>query len=206
MKKNVHVIIGLILIFAGLLTTITGLTNIGFKFENGSFRGEIIKGYYYDVVELKGIVYEGHVGDIEVKRTSTEFIKVTTINSSGAKLELKDVDNILYIKQSEVNIIGNKKCNIIVEMPKDKTIDLTVNVNVGEVEIENSSVDNINISINVGDVEIENAYFTNLNVVVSVGDIDINTPDTKNNYVINGEGSGSKTINAITKYGELNIN
>ena len=206
MKKNIHIIIGLILIFIGLVISVFGLINTGINFNPNSFKGQITMTHDFEFVELNSIIYEGHVGDIEVIRTNTEFIKVKTKRNPSAKLDLKTIDGVLYIKQDEISLVGNNECEIIIEMPKDKTIDLSVSINLGEVEIKNSNIKNINISINVGEVDIDNVNFTNLYVFVSVGDIDINTGDTKDNYTINGEGSGSKIINANTNLGELNIN
>ena len=53
MKKNIHIIIGLILIFIGLVISVFGLINTGINFNPNSFKGQITMTHDFEFVEYR---------------------------------------------------------------------------------------------------------------------------------------------------------
>jgi DUF4097 and DUF4098 domain-containing protein YvlB len=203
MKK--WVIIGLSLFFIGLIVCVVGLANANYNFKINEVLKQEIKEYVYNETEFDSIEYDGKVADIRIKTSTTNEVVVTTKTKGNIKFELKVIDKTLNIEQDILGGFNNNICEIVIEIPSDKNIDIEINNNIGDIDINKVKSENIYISINVGSIEINNVDFNELDIRTSVGDIEIDLIDSKDNYTINNKGNGSKIIKAKANVGEVEV-
>lgn len=88
------------------------------------------------------------------------------------------MDDILYLEQKKVNVlgphIGSPKTEIVITVPKDLYLkSLNVESAVGDVEISNINADSAEIDTNVGELDIVSCGFNTLEIDADVGDVTV---------------------------------
>ena len=204
MKLKYFIISGLLLIVIGLVACIVGYTNEGFNQSFDELTTEVST-KTYSLEEVSKISFDSNVDELEIISTTGNEIKVTTSVKGGFYYDMNVEGKVLNIEQDSNSIFTNGSCEVVIEIPSSATIDLEINVDTGEVDIENIKSSNIKVEVNVGNVEINNTDFVNLNVEVEVGNIDLNLMGSSIDYIINGKGTGPKIVTTKTDIGETDI-
>jgi hypothetical protein len=204
MKLKNFVIPGLILMLIGLIACVIGYANEGFNQTFDDLKAEV-SSETYSLEEVTKISFDSAVDELEIISTTGNEIKVTTSVKGGFYYDINVVGKVLNIEQGSNSLFSNGSCEVVIQIPSSATIDLEINIDTGEVDIENIKSNNINVTVDVGNVEITSVDFVNLNVETDVGNIDLNLIGSSSDYSINGKGIGLKTITANTDIGEVDI-
>lgn len=87
---------------------------------------------------------------------------------------------IQHIKKSNS---GNNKCNLILTLPRDANLsEADINVNVGEIIIENMEIDDLDAKTDVGNLSIVDTAFKELDAETNVGELKIKTLNSLEEY------------------------
>lgn len=203
MKK--WLIIGSVLFFIGIIVCVIGLANANYNFNINEIFQQETEEYTYSENEINSIEYDGKVGNIRVISSTKKDIVIKIKIKGNLKFDLNVKNEILYINQDIFGSFNSNICEVVIEIPSSKNVDLEIKNNVGDIDINRVKSHNIYVNINVGSIEINNVDFNDLDIRTSVGDIEIDLIDSKNNYVVNGKGTGSKIIKARANIGEIEI-
>ena len=204
MKLKYFIISGLLLIVIGLVACMVGYTNEGFDQSFDELTTEVST-KTYSLEEVSKISFDSNVDELKIISSTGNEIKITTSVKGGFYYDMNVEGKVLNIEKDSNSIFTNGSCEVVIEIPSSAIIDLEINVDTGEVDIENIKSSNINVEVNVGNAEIKNTDFVNLDVEVEVGDIDLNLMGSSSDYTINGKGTGSKIIKTKTDIGETDI-
>ncbi len=182
MKKNVYLII---------ITAITVLCIIGGSLYH--LIGLGIQNHRLSVREVERVEFQS---DLEAFTSIDATMSVTDLNiqlgntysisfSGNKEIEPQyHVENgVLVITQKDPkptiginnHSINNNACNTVITIPANaNALDtLTLNCNVGDVDIAGINVDTLKITADVGDIDIDNCTGKEIIVNGSVGDIDL---------------------------------
>ena len=144
-----------------------------------SFESEVIDEFSELDVNLK-------VGGITIERGNKWEIK-TKYSRSFLKPTYTLKDGKLTIKQAENNrkSVGNNNCLVIITVPFGTELEkLTIDVNVGAVELGGFDIKKGSIDTNVGAIEITNMGFKDLDLDSDVGAVSIELVEPLENYNI----------------------
>ena len=154
----------------------------GFDFEDDdpkTFDSETISEFRELDVKLK-------VGGIKIERGNKWEIK-SKYSNSLLKPAYSLKNGKLSITQAANNkrSVGNNKCNIVITVPFGTELEkLTIDVNVGAVELGGFDIKKGSIDTNVGAIEITNMGFKDLDLDSDVGAIAIELIEPLENYNI----------------------
>lgn len=92
-------------------------------------------------------------------------------------------NDTLYVTQEDLPLTGisnnNRKCSITITVPANTLSNLTGQMDVGDVQIENMTVGTLDVSADVGDIDIANVTAETCLIQADVGDICLKNIDMK---------------------------
>ncbi len=189
--KN-SLIIGIVLTILGLLLILTSFIFVGFDIDKLSTTGSYIKDNQSIKYNNQDIIIDNSVVDIYFDKSKSDNIEIELYYSENDIINLTSDDNI-YISAEKDDIFKHFGFNfnfrnpyIKIYLPNSYTNNLSINSDVGNIEINNINTDNIYIDSSVSDIEIDNIKSNVLNIKSDVGTIDfencnINIVDIESN-------------------------
>ena len=170
-----------------------------------------------DLDSFSGISIDAAVMDLTISPGETYQISWSCQQRKVVpSYEIKD--GVLTLSQSGSNLWrgSNNSCHVRLTVPADtlfgsitgdvnvgdinfsqlsiQNLDLTANV--GDFDLENCALGNVSIRANVGDVSIDHSSFSNLDVNADVGDVYVESSEDLSNYAIDlSAGAGSVSVN-----------
>lgn len=140
-----------------LVMCLTGRISFGgIMFGMGSKSTNVIYDNQFKLEDIKNIEIREDAGDIIIKETSDDYIKVVLYgdNSNDAKVDLNngklDIDNT----HKRTRIFGGRKNEIIIYMPSSYSNEIKVKNDYGNCEITDLENATVNIDCDAGNVEI----------------------------------------------------
>lgn len=145
----------------------------------------------------------------------------TKRNKLASKLTLSDTDGKLRIVE-DTKLVGKltpfhfSKIKIFVTLPADRTYDLTLDGNTGDIDFKgNGKLNNLILSTDTGDIDTENAVITcegGMEIDVDTGDVELGTFTTKSLNIESDtgdinlkDGTASEKIELSTDTGDMEI-
>ena len=186
------------------------------------------KEYSKALESFSEIEIDAQVLTVEIER-GTNYWAYAAYSKEFLEPKLKLQNGKLSIKQSTKNgpNMGTTTAILRLSIPYDVDLDnIYINVNVGEIEIEDISSDKIRIKNNVGQIDVTDCKFSKLDADTNVGEIDIRIEDDLKDYSIKAEtnigeieiggknykksftqkGNDNKKIELKTNVGEISLN
>ena len=137
-----------------------------------------------------------NVVDLTIQRGNT--FSITCKASKKLTPEYKVENNCLTITQyaKAHNAFGrNRKCSVTITVA-DTLTDLKLHTNVGDVDLENCTLETSTLDANVGDIDLEDCTFTSMEITSNVGDVDLDCKEDLSGYHIElGTGVGDVNVN-----------
>ena len=147
-----------------LIANITGKTNIKGGVLNSAKHSETIAfDKTYNVENIRDITINQEIGDIIIKQSESNDIKVVVYGDDNEKFNVNENDNNLEIdytskKQFYFTFFGfsfnNTKNDIIIYLPASYDGNIKLNSDYGECNIADLENANLNLKCNYGDVKL----------------------------------------------------
>lgn len=170
-----------------------------------------------DLESFSGISIDAAVMDLTISPGETYRISWSCRQRRVVpSYEIKD--GVLTLSQSGSNLWrgNNNSCHVQLTVPADTLFDsisgdvnvgdinfsqlsiqnLDLTANVGDFDLENCSFGSVSIRANVGDVFLERSSFSNLDISADVGDVYVESSEDLSNHAIDlSAGAGDVTVN-----------
>lgn len=171
----------------------------------------------FDTIHLTANVME-----LTVKPGEDYGIEYSCTEGLVPTYEVKDGELIVE-QEKDMTLFGNNRCSVTITIPEEKALDqVFMDIDVGDVTVENmeivsftleADVGDLNIknvnskdmtfTCDTGDIEADNVTFTNLDIQTDVGDVDVRSAVNLDEYsfemrcdvgeiTINGDDSGNE--------------
>lgn len=224
MKKNIYLtILTIVTVLCIIGGTCYHLVGWGVSLAKGITRNfslnatENVGSLTKDTVTLDA--FSNITADINVMDLTVTIGKNYSISySANEKLipEYEVKDNTLTLKQKNLkfnNLAGNKKCTVTITIP-DSLQTLQIDANVGDVDVDGISAENLILNANVGDVDVTNCIFDQVKTDAAVGDVDFENTSFQNMEISNDVGDVSVSAKDLSDYqmelstdvGEVSVN
>lgn len=147
------------------------------------------------------------VMDVEIVRGDCLSVSYTASEKLAPKVSFSN--DLLEIKQDsvhQINIGGNNKCDVRITIPSDITIeDVSIDSDVGDLNVDDLIAKTGDISMDVGDLEMNDCEFETLTVDSSVGDITLNGVKANDLEADSDVGDIEMKLPSGTKLSDYNI-
>lgn len=233
MKLRGFIISGLLLAVMGVLIIVIAVTRSDFKksvIDSNITTEELV----YSASEVQNITFEANVENLIVKQSENGEIKIISKSSEYFNYEFNknDETKTLTIKQNEddswfrfdlLGLIGKTDVKYEIYLPKGMIKDLNIDIDTGNVVIENQEFDELNVSVDagnvelkkvnaltgviyadVGNVDIDNSVFGTIKAQADVGNVSAHTSVTV--YGLFVVDVGNVNVELIGKQGDYNVN
>lgn len=133
--------------------------------------------------EIDKIILNVDLSDITFHKSKDEIVRVVVVGSSKDKVELIEGTKSLTINQKSKKSVCIFRCNKEIEIYlPDNFKEVVINSDVGDIDSDNQTINNLSIKANVGDVSL---YKTNVvDITSNVGDIFIKEINATGNSTI----------------------
>lgn len=157
--------------------------------------------------DIDAIILDGNIADITISQIKANDLKINqySMRKIGKSMEYQsEISNgALYIKDNSdqvdwlMGIKGSAGISYVIQIPIDKTVELKINLNKGNIQLANGTFSSIDIVINKnGNIELGNtALKNNSEIYTCAGNIDIKFSSDSENC----------EVNAIVTSGNRNI-
>lgn len=198
MKRTLYLLIITVVTIACVIIGVSAHIG-GFNMFGISF-GDVISDES-SLVAFDTINLDANVMELVLKPGEDYGISYSCTEGLVPTYEVKDQE--LIVKQEEKKTFwGNNKCSMTITIPENKELaHVYMDINVGDVTVENIDMDtlivesnigdlnikNINandltITCDTGDIEVDKVTFTNLDIRADVGDVDVTSAQSLEDY------------------------
>lgn len=183
MKKIIiPIVIGLLFVIVGAGMMVYGYTRDEFTLDCYELEEFEKEEFTYAKADITNIVFEAQVDSLSLVPTEEENYKIEGKKSESLTYEYELKDGTLTIRQNWTDKVKslfsfgdtNIVTPVIIHVPSDALKDVKINVNVGDVNISNLSLNALVLDINTGDLDVESCNITSVKADVDAGDVDIN--------------------------------
>lgn len=199
----IFLIIILVIIILGLIALLSFFIGNGNKFQFGNMsksKNKILE-QEYEVNSIKNIQIASDAGDVQIKTSENDKIKVVAYGENANKLNIESTSSKLQVEYKNNGYIffgfNRYKSEIIVYIPANYENDINVDIDYGNLVSEDFENATINVKEDCGNIElgkIKNAYIKNdcgnvkvksitnkLDIKTDCGNIEIQELDIKEN-------------------------
>lgn len=173
----IAILLTILLIFA-----VTGRNNSQFVFNFGGKTDNIIFDESYDKASIKNIYLKSDTGDIDIKESQDEKVRVVIYGERNDNVSVLAKDEALKIDIKNVKRIFNfgiYKKDVIIYLPNDYSDTIDVEASYGDIDIENFENATMKVKEDCGNIKIQ--AVKDANIENSYGDIKVETITNKCN-------------------------
>lgn len=211
MKKNIYLTtIWVITIFAIIAGTFYHTTDWGEKFfDKLGIKTPGHSQHFEETVDtFEKISFDVDLSEIEIRTGNDYRISYKCTENLIPEYEVKN--GILQVTQTSKNPHfpkrnGNDNCTIIITIPQDASLlDITGYCDLGDVELNNLTADNISITCDLGEIVLSNVSATSITCDCDLGDCEIDNCSFDNLTIDND--LGSVEVSGIFHLSEYTMN
>lgn len=170
-------------------------------------RKKMVKSEVFTSKGIDTILFEGNIADLTITQSISNEFKITQYSmkriEKSMEYQTKFSNHVLNIKDNTAQVdwfMGIKRgagISYELQIPVDKTVNLKIDLNKGNLKLIDGTFSSIDIAINKsGNIDLNNIAFKNASEIYThAGNIDVKFRSDSSNFI----------VNAITRSGNKNI-